>query len=147
MTSLTAKGKCLLRIFSWGYPSNRWRESKKAIKASSSLELELPSPTTKSVPSFKEPQLASSSMSSAYSLKKYLIHPQKLALEPLSLPTLVSFGTSSLEAFPFHTAFKTSFFKVFFTASSRNFTALDSLGDKKILTTSPSPNKGSLNIS
>lgn len=50
-------------------------------------------------------------MPSAYSLQMYLIHPQKLALEPLSPPTLVSFGTLSLGAFPFLSDFTTSFFK------------------------------------
>ena len=129
-----------------GISLNKWRESKKTIKASSSKELELPSPTTKLVPSFKESPLAFSSTPSAYSLQKYLIHPQKLALEPLTSRTLVSFGTSSQGAFPFLATFKTGFFKVFFTASLRNFTTLSSSGDKEMLTTLPSLNRGSLNI-
>lgn len=44
--------------------------------------------------------------------------PQKLALEPLSPPMLVSSSTSLLGAFPFLAAFKIGFFKVFFTTSS-----------------------------
>ena len=36
LASFTGKGKCQLKIFLWGYPSNKLRERRKTMKASSS---------------------------------------------------------------------------------------------------------------
>lgn len=133
------------QYLSLGYPSNKWWDIRKAINASSSWGLELPSPKQSLCPSSGNlflclhPHHLHTPSKSTWSIK--------LALEPLSPPTLVSSKTSLQGAFLFLVSFGIGFFRVFFIASSRNFTILVSTEVRGILITSPSPKRGSLNIS
>ena len=95
-------------------------------------------------------------MPSVCSLQKYLIQPQKLALEPLSQLVAVSSRIYSrlwnlaelfLVVFPFLEGFNTSFKRDFLTTASRYFMASNSLFARGMSDTSLSPNKESLKIS